>query len=977
MTDGERKLRFRGLKKENWKITPLVQVGTDADIIAEGYEPGARDGGVTGIGADSPCHKYVEKHSRAYEDGSRNHPYKTIGAAINNLKDIDAYNGSITILDDGVYEEYICTLPEGCIDIHASPRKTPTIKCPNEAVFRSFPSPPVAFDKVKGIVSFVYNNSPCLYAVCEGTYRDILFRKTNTSHWEEVHVCNARYKLNSPCICNNTLYIAIDIIEEVISEYSWKLIKMNLLVLRANAPISIESNTINYTSSQSAPLPLRRLYNHDGNLLEILRFWTAPFTCYVDGYIVDNPRAHYGGLYLMHIKYSAITTLCEKTIYSEMTSDGDPHSIELFPGWYGINGVDASIMRLIWLILDALDPLMHPSNVNSVLCDGYLYSVILRVVTLGDVSVDEYFGFQDINVCSLFAYGLNKENGKFINDPLPQHTTDAILDYPLEISFYCILKYNNEIYALTGDGIYKVVREDNIVKVVPFSKYTWKSTPCRFLENRNEFIVICEKNIYISRDAMYSWAEMPLMYDTVRFASGERADCVVYGNSIIALTNSGEYVQLIREHIYSNEEGIPPRICISGCILDGQNTALSLYSGGCILKSCRVQRYGAVGSSVDSSDKFQNFHNSIFLDTSILLSQYSSMNSCECIRTPIVLLDNAFVQDSTIVFAAAGLTLTSADCRAIRCIIAHNGVDVVSYAADAKMESCYYNTALGTVQDVAANGLAPRYSGDPLFMDAERGDLRLKSRARGCLLDSGLLRDVTPGEGVELQEIAGARRYSHKRIDMTYGIDYTVALNPDTIAPSWQAANYNKIYSASGALYGSETHPAAYKVTKKLSWTTPSGRDHDPAAQAAIMRLIYALDTVYDIGETRDGIHWYPRFTLCKYGAHTCARVEKYITIAPNEYAGAWCIDGSGKIVGRIIEHSAIQKIDNDNWGIYIDWGNQDIKIEGEILHVDAFRRYRVDKSQPFAVSSPVPYAPGRLPEIPTQYEITIVEVDE
>ena len=44
---------------------------------------------------------------------------------------------------------------------------------------------------------------------------------------------------------------------------------------------------------------------------------------------------------------------------------------------------------------------------------------------------------------------------------------------------------------------------------------------------------------------------------------------------------------------------------------------------------------------------------------------------------------------------------------------------------------------------------------------------------------------------------------------------------------------------------------------------------------------------------------------------------------------------------------------------------------------IDVFRRYRIDKSQSFAPSCQTPYAPGVIPEIPSQYDITLCEVDE
>jgi hypothetical protein len=183
-------------------------------------------------------------------------------------------------------------------------------------------------------------------------------------------------------------------------------------------------------------------------------------------------------------------------------------------------------------------------------------------------------------------------------------------------------------------------------------------------------------------------------------------------------------------------------------------------------------------------------------------------------------------------------------------------------------------------------------------------------------------------------------------------------------------------------MYGRETHAGAYKITRKLKWEKPDGEEKDPARQAAMMRHIYSLDTVLDIGETSAGNDWVARFQASKFDDDftqiviSDADYNALGGIAPDEYAGAWCEDGNGQVVGRILQHTAPSRI-NEAWVVSIDWGEQDIHSESGILYVDAYRRYRIDKSTAFATVSPAPYAPGRIPEIPAEYEIVISEVDE
>ena len=169
----------------------------------------------------------------------------------------------------------------------------------------------------------------------------------------------------------------------------------------------------------------------------------------------------------------------------------------------------------------------------------------------------------------------------------------------------------------------------------------------------------------------------------------------------------------------------------------------------------------------------------------------------------------------------------------------------------------------------------------------------------------------------------------------------------------------------------------------KLSWQDGFGSVEDVQHQAALAKWMYSLDTVFEVGETgEDGATWHPDLIAIK-DSESDYSILKVGTFDPkiiqDQYSGAWCSDGDGIVLGKIKSHTA-SYFDAlySAYVIMVDWyGRGGFHTSSTECHIGVYRRYRIDKSQPFSPVSPLRYAPGLLPNVPVQYDLTLMEVDE
>jgi len=407
--------------------------------------------------------------------------------------------------------------------------------------------------------------------------------------------------------------------------------------------------------------------------------------------------------------------------------------------------------------------------------------------------------------------------------------------------------------------------------------------------------------------------------------------------------------------------------------------AVDAYAGTVNFEYCRVRNHYRpcedIAESVEHKfTRFEDMRDSSFRGSSVI---DCVINQCEFARfannAVRITGPNVTVKDCTIAASGRGLKLEASPASVIRCIISGNAVDIESAVSGAVVEDTCFETKTGiaiTETDCII--------GNPFFVDDSGANLTLKSRALGYPIDSALLADVDSGSGVDMRESIGARRFSRVLSSSSYGLDYTLHCNPGTVRNAFRPANYDKAYSQSGSMYGRETNPSAHKLARTLSWDATGGEDLETKAQAAMLRYIYGLDTVLDVGDTTDGTDFVPRRTGSKVS--TFARVSFGATdplIAPNEHAGAWCMDEAGTVIGRIASHTA-SYLSSGVYVIDITWdAGTDLPTATSTCKIDVFRRFRIDKTQPFAPTCQMPYVPGIISDIPTQYDITLEEVDE
>lgn len=412
---------------------------------------------------------------------------------------------------------------------------------------------------------------------------------------------------------------------------------------------------------------------------------------------------------------------------------------------------------------------------------------------------------------------------------------------------------------------------------------------------------------------------------------------------------------------------------VSGFILWGRNVSLDIFYGTIDIRYCHA-RYSYrpcadVGwNAYIANSKFSNMKDSDFKEIIVRYCEFYDFQKTAFKINGIL----CFLEDSSISYAGVGVEF-NAQAGITRCIVTGNSIDIKnnSGAIPSLIDTCYETK---TGYEI---GEQTTIIGNPLFVD-DTNDLRLKSRALGYAADSALLDDVDSGSGVDMRESIGARRYSRVLSSSSYGLDYMLHCNPGTVRNSYRPANYDKAYSQNGSMYGRETNPSAHKLARTLSWDSTGGEDAKTKAQAAMLRYIYGLDSVFDVGDSTDGTDFVPRRTGSKVS--TFNRISFGATdplIAPNEHAGAWCIDEAGTIIGRIDSHTA-SYLSSGVYVIDITWqSGTDLPTATSVCKIDAFRRFRIDKTQPFSPVCQMPYVPGIISDIPTQYDITLEEVDE
>lgn len=412
---------------------------------------------------------------------------------------------------------------------------------------------------------------------------------------------------------------------------------------------------------------------------------------------------------------------------------------------------------------------------------------------------------------------------------------------------------------------------------------------------------------------------------------------------------------------------------ISGVVLWGRNVSLDIFYGRINIRYCHARYSYRPCSDVGwnayiEKTKFSNMKDSDF--------KYIIVRSCEfydfqktAFKINGVL---CFLSDSSISYCGVGVEF-NANASVTRCIVSGNNIDIKNNSASTPslINTCYETK---TGYEI---GEQTTIIGNPLFVD-DTNDLTLKSRALGYPVDSALLADADSGSGVDMRESIGARRFSRVLSASSYWLDYTLHCNPGTVRNAFRPANYDKAYSQSGSMYGRETNPSAHKLARTLSWDATGGEDLETKAQAAMLRYIYGLDSVFDVGDSTDGTDFVPRRTGVKVS--TFDRVSFGSSdpmIAPNEHAGAWCMDEADTVIGRIAAHTA-SYLSSGVYVIDITWDDgTDLPAATSTCKIDAFRRFRIDKTQPFAPTCQMPYVPGIISDIPTQYDITLEEVDE
>jgi hypothetical protein len=528
-----------------------------------------------------------------------------------------------------------------------------------------------------------------------------------------------------------------------------------------------------------------------------------------------------------------------------------------------------------------------------------------------------------------------------------------------------ITSNNGKIFISSADG--GVFTLDSPSYPELWTLYSNIITPTSFSFDKYGYIIA---NIgaycFISKDGLLSHE---------KFTYSANAGTVrknFYGIEVIA--KSTGFIVWDRRHVTNTIESS----ILSGCVLDGQDMAVDAYAGTVSLQNCIVRRHYQpcedVAVSVNHQyTRFEDMQDSSFRGSSVI---DCIIDMCEFARFTGAAIritgPGVSVEECTIAASGRGLRLEAVPKSVSGCIISGNTVDIDSAVSGAVIEDTCLETRAGL--PLIETGCI---IGNPLFVN-DTNDLRLKSRALGYAADSALLDDVDSGSGVDMRESIGARRYSRVLSSSSYGLDYMLHCNPGTVRNAYRPANYDKAYSQNGSMYGRETNPSAHKLARTLSWDSTGGEDAKTKAQAAMLRYIYGLDSVFDVGDSTDGTDFVPRRTGSKVS--TFNRVSFGTTdplIAPNEHAGAWCIDETGTIIGRIDSHTA-SYLSSGVYVIDITWqSGTDLPTATSVCKIDAFRRFRIDKTQPFSPVCQMPYVPGIISDIPTQYDITLEEVDE
>lgn len=574
----------------------------------------------------------------------------------------------------------------------------------------------------------------------------------------------------------------------------------------------------------------------------------------------------------------------------------------------------------------------------------------------------------DPSISDRYAYGRSLAlDGSFC--VIDTETKDKKYYYSIKPT--SLAAHNGRLYVTTRDGIFQMASPscpDTWIPVVTKAPWSNGSPPRQmYWDTHGACIVITDTNVFISRNNFLSFEK----YDC---ASGILTGFFDFFGVDVAATATGITVW-DRCHLRSDTPAE-----VRGIILDGQSLALNAYAGYVGFTWSRIGDYARLCEAGTARHAYSRFESMLTVSMPAGNDATSSFEFCEIVAAKNIgfLIDkrDVHINDCSIVANNYGLVIRQ-PCIIKRTIISGNAVDVIADARDASFESCCCERLQGD-QVSNTRPLEGISFGNPLFVDDSGRDLTLKSRALGCALDSALLKDVNSDLGVDVRENMGARRFSRVLVTSEYGLDYTLHCNPATIRNAYRPANYTKAYAQNGSMYGGETNPSSHKLARTLSWDGTGGEDATTKMQAAMLRYIYGLDSVLEVGDSSNGTDFVPKrvgekvstFERVSFGANDPM-------IAPNEHAGAWCTTESGDTIGRIDSHTKSYLVD----GVYvidITWQpGTDLPAVANICKIDCFRQFRIDKSQPFSPLCQMPYVPGVISDIPTQYELTLEEVDE
>jgi len=323
---------------------------------------------------------------------------------------------------------------------------------------------------------------------------------------------------------------------------------------------------------------------------------------------------------------------------------------------------------------------------------------------------------------------------------------------------------------------------------------------------------------------------------------------------------------------------------VAGCVMMG---GAGLALGDISFAYSRVQGHAALTfASPQSNSRFEDIGLCTF-------TAGSHAAHCEFANAPVRLEGGACFADSTCARAENGTGITLAGAaEARRCIFAECGVDVRALG-ECTLYSCLIERGIlpanpplrYEADDLLEPPLEAVYWGSPLFASGAKRDFRLRSRAAGDSIDSGLLRAVQINGQDDMREPIGARRYS--RVEdaeaTTNEIDAVLLIDPTAAALSYAPANFSKAFSQAGGMYTSETNAKHYKRAYRLTWDKAAADEGTVQEQVENLLRIYSSPSSFEFGlaEKING-KWEWMQTPVR------VRVDKSSPFAPEAQAPFW-----------------------------------------------------------------------------------------